>query len=139
MLNLLTIRKEGNITRSNNTNTNNLASHTNDLASCNLNNSQVNTPQGRNHSFPGQPSFSGKYPPREDTVHSQASTTLPLALALPPGEASTPQASALPVKALALPPGKLAHLRQQLSLLGKLVLLQPQLSLPRQVPLFPRH
>ena len=41
-LNLLTIRKEGNITRSNNTNTNNLASHTNNLASCNLNNSQVN-------------------------------------------------------------------------------------------------
>ena len=50
-LNLLTIRKEGNITRS--TNNNNLASHTNNLASCNLNNSQVNTPQGRNHSFPG--------------------------------------------------------------------------------------
>ena len=63
-LNLLTIRKEGNITRSNNTNTNNLASRTNNLASCNLNNSQVNTPQGRNHSFPGQPSFSGKYPPQ---------------------------------------------------------------------------
>ena len=39
-LNLLTIRKEGNITRSNNTNNNNLAS--NNLASCNLNNSQVN-------------------------------------------------------------------------------------------------
>ena len=41
-LNLLTIRKEGNITRSNNTNTNNLASRTNNLASHNLNNSQVN-------------------------------------------------------------------------------------------------
>ena len=41
-LNLLTIRKEGNITRSNNTNTNNLALHANNLASCNLNNSQVN-------------------------------------------------------------------------------------------------
>ena len=43
-LNLLTIRKEGNITRSNNTNTNNLASCTNNLASHNLNNSQVNPP-----------------------------------------------------------------------------------------------
>ena len=41
-LNLLTIRKEGNITRSNNTNNNNLASRTNNLASRNLNNSQVN-------------------------------------------------------------------------------------------------
>ena len=40
-LNLLTIRKEGNITRFN-TNNNNLTSRTNNLASCNLNNSQVN-------------------------------------------------------------------------------------------------
>ena len=53
-LNLLTIRKEGNITRSNNTNTNNLASCTNNLASCNLNNSQVNTPPGKALSLPRQ-------------------------------------------------------------------------------------
>ena len=103
-LNLLTIRKEGNITRSNNTNTNNLASCTNNLASCN--NSQANTPQGRNHSFPGQPSFSGKYPPREGTVPSQASTSPPLALALPSGEASAPPASAVSAQAAALPPGE---------------------------------
>ena len=49
-LNLLTIRKEGNITRS--TNTNNLASHTNNLASCNLNNSQINTPPGKESLLP---------------------------------------------------------------------------------------
>ena len=41
-LNLLTIRKEGNITRFNNTNTNNLASH-----NLNPNNSQVNPPLGK--------------------------------------------------------------------------------------------
>ena len=51
-LNLLRIRKEGNITRSNNTNTNNLASRTNNLASCNLNNSQVNTPPGKESLLP---------------------------------------------------------------------------------------
>ena len=49
-LNLLTIRKEGNITRSNNTNTNNLASCTNNLASCN--NSQANTPPGKESLLP---------------------------------------------------------------------------------------
>ena len=59
-LNLLTIRKEGNITRSNNTNTNNLASCTNNLASCNLNNSQVNinnsqvNPPGKESLLPRQ-------------------------------------------------------------------------------------
>ena len=43
-------------------------------------------------------------PPKEASHISQASTTLPLALALPPGEASTPPASALPAQALPLPP-----------------------------------
>ena len=65
-LNLLTIRKEGNITRS--TNTNNLASHTNNLASRNLNNSQVNTP------------------PREGITPSQAN---------PPPQVNTPLGKAL--------------------------------------------
>ena len=59
-LNLLTIRKEGNITRSNSTNTNNLASCTNNLASCNPNNSQVNinnsqvNPPGKESLLPRQ-------------------------------------------------------------------------------------
>ena len=53
--NLLTIRKEGNITKSNNTNTNN-------LALLNQINSQVNSPlPGRNHSFPGKYPLSGHH------------------------------------------------------------------------------
>ena len=43
-LNLLTIRKEGNITRFNNTNTNNLASCNLNNSKANLNNSKVNPP-----------------------------------------------------------------------------------------------
>ena len=66
-LNLLTIRKEGNITRSNNTNTNNLASCTNNLASRNLNNSQVNPP--REVITPSQAN-----PPREGITPSQVNT-----------------------------------------------------------------
>ena len=46
-LNLLTIRKEGNITRFNNTNTNNLASCNLNNSQANLNNSQVNPPLGK--------------------------------------------------------------------------------------------
>ena len=115
-LNLLTIRKEGNITRSNNTNTNNLASCTNNLASSNLNNSQaninnsqVNPPPGKESLLPRQ-TLPGKeslllrqIPPLgKELFPSQASTTLPgeasmpPALALPPGEASTSPATALP-------------------------------------------
>ena len=89
--NLLTIRKEGNITRSNNTNTNN-------LASLDQTNSQVNPPyQGRNHSFPGKYppsghchhpwgrnySFPGKYPPPRKASASPA-TASPQVTALPP-------------------------------------------------------
>ena len=56
-LNLLTIRKEGNITRSNNTNTNNLALCTNNLASRNLNNSQVNINNSQVNPPPGKESL----------------------------------------------------------------------------------
>ena len=79
--NLLTIRKEGNITRSNNTNTNN---H-------NLNsqaNSQVNSSQAREGNAPSQATT---LPPREGNSLSQASTPLP------PGEANaSPAAAVLP-------------------------------------------
>ena len=76
-LNLLTIRKEGNITRSNNTNTNN-------LASCNLNNSQVNinnsqvNPLTREGITPSQAN-----PPREGITPSHANTPLGKELFLP--------------------------------------------------------
>ena len=100
-LNILTIRKEGNITRSNSTNTNNLASHTNNLASHNPNNSQENINNSQVN------------PPREGITPSQASTTPPLAIAPPPGEASASLATAFPSQAsitlppaLALPPGE---------------------------------
>ena len=54
--NLLTIRKEGNITKSNNTNTNNLPLLNQ------INFSPVNPPlPGRNHSFPGKYPFSGHH------------------------------------------------------------------------------
>ena len=115
--NLLTIRKEGNITRSNNTNTNN-------LVSLNQTNSQVNPPyQGRNHSFPG------KYPPQataitpgEGTIPSQASTPLPEKLVHLRQPLSLPEKLALPW--------------QPLSLLEKLVL-PWHLSLPgKLVPLW---
>ena len=52
-LNLLTITKEGNITRFHNTNTNNLASRNLNNSQTNLNNSQVNPPWGRSHPSPG--------------------------------------------------------------------------------------
>ena len=82
-LNLLTIRKEGNITRSNNTNTNNLASCINNLASCNLNNSQVNI----NNSQVNPPregiTPSQANPPREGITPSQVNTPLGKELFLP--------------------------------------------------------
>ena len=103
-LNILTIRKEGNITRSNSTNTNNLASHTNNLASHNPNNSQENINNSQVN------------PPREGITPSQASTTPPLAIAPPPGEASASLATAFPSQAsitlppaLALPPGEASY------------------------------
>ena len=147
-LNLLTIRKEGNITRSNNTNTNNLASRTNNLALCNLNNSQVNINNSQVN------------PPREGAVPSQASTTLPLALALPPREASTSPATALLSQAsttlppaLALPPGEAsaslatALPSQASTTLPPALALHPREAstspatalLSRQVPLFLQH
>ena len=82
-LNLLTIRKEGNITRPNNTNTNNLASCTNNLASCNLNNCQVNI----NNSQVNPPregiTPSQANPPREGITPSQENTPLGKELFLP--------------------------------------------------------
>ena len=68
-LNLLTIRKEGNITRFNNTNTNNLASCNLNNSQTNLNNSQVNPP--REGITPSQAN-----PPttREGITPSQANT-----------------------------------------------------------------
>ena len=88
--NLLTIRKEGNITRSNNTNTNT-------LASLNQNNSQVNPPPGKEPLLPRQIppsghcchpwgrnySFSDKYPLPEKPAHLQQPLSLPVKLALP--------------------------------------------------------
>ena len=108
-LNLLTITKEGNITRSNNTNTNN-------LASCNLNNSQVNhsnsqvnppregiTPSQANP--PTTTPSQTNTPPREGIIPSQANTILPREASMPPATALPPRkASASP--ATALPPGE---------------------------------
>ena len=110
-LNLQTIRKEGNITRFNNTNTNN-------LASCNLNNSQVNPPLGKVSPLPrltlllpGKESLLlRQIPPREGTSPSQANTTppreasAPPATALPPGEASASPATPLPPGEASTPP-----------------------------------
>ena len=118
-LNLLTIRKEGNITRSNNTNTNN-------LASCNHNNSQVN-------------------PPREGTTPSQANPP-PTREGITPSQANTPlrpMQSPLgkePFLPRQIPPflGKLVHPRQQLSLLGKLALSLPEKLVPLWPLLLPR-
>ena len=70
-LNLLTIRKEGNITRTNNTNINNLDSCTNNLASHNLNNFQVNINNSQVN------------PPREGITPSQVNTPLGKELFLP--------------------------------------------------------
>ena len=105
-LNLLTIRKEGNINRFNNTNTNN-------LASCNLNKSQANL---KNSPREGITPFQANPPAtREGITPSQANTPLGKELLLP---RQTP-----------LLPGKLVHLRQQLFLLEKPALLQHPLSL----------
>ena len=113
-LNLLTIRKEGNITRFHNTNTNNLASHNLNNSQTNLNNSQVNLPPGEGLTPPqanppttreGITPSQANTPPREGTSPSQANTT-------PPGEASTSPATALPPReasaslATALPLGE---------------------------------
>ena len=105
-LNLLTIRKEGNITRFNNTNTNNLASHNLNNSQINLNNSQVNPPLGKVSPLPR--------------------LTLPL-----PGKESLLLRQIPPLgKELLLPrqtpllPGKLACLQQQLFLPEKPVHLQ---------------
>ena len=116
-LNLLTIRKEGNITRwSNNTNNNNLAS--NNLASHNLNNSQVNINNSQVN------------PPREGITPSQANL---------PREGITPSQVNPPLgKDLFLPRQVPLLLRQQLGP-GKLAHLWQQLFLPRQTPLFLRH
>ena len=77
-LNLLTIRKEGNITRFNNTNTNNLASCNLKNSQANLNNSQVNPPLGKvsplprlTLPLPGKESLLLRpIPPPQATTHS---------------------------------------------------------------------
>ena len=96
-LNLLTIRKEGNITRSNSTNTNNSTSHTYNLASRNPNNSKVNI----NNSQVNPPG-------KESLLPRQVPLLLQQQLS-PPGKLAHPQLQ------LSLP-GKLVHLRHQLSL-----------------------
>ena len=66
--NLLTIRKKGNITRSNNTNTNNVTLQAGNQV--NQTNSQANPPcQGRKHSFPGKHPLPGKHSPSQRSQH----------------------------------------------------------------------
>ena len=131
-LNLLTTKKEGNITRFNNTNTNNLASCNLNNSQLNLNNSQVNlnnsqvnlnnsqvNPPPREGTTPSQANplttregitpSQVNTPPREGPVPSQASTS---ASTLLPREASTPPATAPPPGEASTPPASTLPTRE---------------------------
>ena len=100
--NLLTISEEGNITKSNNTNTNNLTLQSGNQL--NQSNSQAN-PSAREGITPSQASTSslataitpgeGNIPPQASTPPPREASTSP-AITLPPGEANTSLATTLP-------------------------------------------